>query len=121
MSLHIHRPSGNTVSQGILAFLVAVAALLSTFSLAGCNRIADAAPAGDHTVVPVRTPSTEIIGQEVAVLTEAPNVPPPITRTHATRVIVNLDVVEKTMRLADSVEYTMWTFGGTTPGRFIRV
>src|SRR5690349_14110797 len=25
------------------------------------------------------------------------------------------------MRLADSVEYTMWTFGGTMPGRFIRV
>ena len=120
MSLHIHRPT-HAVSQTILAFLVAVAALLLTFSLAGCNRLADAAPASDHASVPVRTPNTEIVGQEVAVLTEAPNVPPAITRTHATRVIVNLDVVEKTMRLADSVEYTMWTFGGTTPGRFIRV
>jgi nitrite reductase (NO-forming) len=55
------------------------------------------------------------------VLTEAPNVPPPITRPHATRVIVNLEVIEKPMRLADSVEYTMWTFGGSVPGRFIRV
>jgi nitrite reductase (NO-forming) len=71
--------------------------------------------------VPVRTPSDAIVGQEVAMLTAAPNVPPPITRTHATRVIVNLDVTEARMRLADSAEYTMWTFGGTVPGRFIRV
>jgi nitrite reductase (NO-forming) len=48
-------------------------------------------------------------------------VPAPITRGYATKVIVNLEVVEKTMRLADSVEYTMWTFGGQVPGTFIRV
>ena len=120
MSLHTHRPT-HAVSQTILAFIVAVAALLFTFSLAGCNRIADAATAGDHAAVPVRTPNAEIVGEEVAVLTEAPNVPPVITRTHATKVIVNLDVIEKTMRLADGVDYTMWTFGGTMPGRFIRV
>jgi nitrite reductase (NO-forming) len=120
MSLHIQRPT-HAVSQTVLAFILAVAALLLTFSLAGCNRVADAAPTGDHAVVPVRTPNSEIVGQEVAVLTEAPNVPPPITRTHATKVIVNLDVIEKTMRLADSVEYTMWTFGGSMPGKFIRV
>ncbi len=71
--------------------------------------------------VPVHAPSDAIVGQEVAVLTEAPRVPPPITRTHATRVIVNLEVIEKQMRLADSVEYSMWTFGGSVPGRFIRV
>ena len=71
--------------------------------------------------VPVRTASEEIHGRELAVLTSAPNVPPPITRTHATRVIVNLEVIEKQMRLADSVEYSMWTFGGSVPGRFIRV
>jgi nitrite reductase (NO-forming) len=120
MSFHIHRPNGQTVSQTILAFLMAVAALLFTFSLAGCNR-ADAALTSDHTVVPVRAPNSEIVGEEVAVLTEAPNVPPAITRAHATKVIVNLDVIEKTMRLADGVDYTMWTFGGSMPGRFIRV
>jgi len=121
MSLHSHRPVGITVTQTLLALLVAFAALLLTFSMAGCSRIADATPAGDHAAVPVRAPSDEIVGQEVAVLTEAPNVPAPITRTHATKVIVNLDVIEKTMRLADGVDYTMWTFGGTMPGRFIRV
>jgi nitrite reductase (NO-forming) len=121
MSLRIHRPTGHTVAQTILACLVAIAAMLLTFSLAGCSGVADAAPSKDLTAVPVHTPSTELVGQEVAVLTEAPNVPPAITRTHATKVIVNLDVIEKTMRLADGVDYTMWTFGGSTPGRFIRV
>ena len=54
-------------------------------------------------------------------MTVAPAVPAPITRKHATRVIVNLDVIEKPMRLADGVEYTMWTFGGVVPGTFMRV
>ena len=63
----------------------------------------------------------EIQGQEVAVLTSAPDVPPPIERDHATRVIVNLEVVETVQQLADGVEYNMWTFGGEVPGKFIRV
>jgi nitrite reductase (NO-forming) len=63
----------------------------------------------------------EIRGEETAVLTAAPNVPPPITRRHATRVIVELETIEKVMRLADGVDYTFWTFGGNVPGQFIRV
>jgi nitrite reductase (NO-forming) len=62
-----------------------------------------------------------IRGEETAVLTAAPMVPPPITRRHATRVVVNLETHEQTGRLADGVEYTFWTFGGAVPGRFIRV
>jgi len=63
----------------------------------------------------------EIVGEEVAVLTFAPQVPPPITRQHATKVIVKLEVIEKVKRLADGVEYLFWTFGGEVPGKFIRV
>ena len=63
----------------------------------------------------------EISGEEHAVLTQAPNVPPPITRKHATKVIVEMEVIEKTMRLADGVEYVFWTFGGQVPGEFIRI
>jgi nitrite reductase (NO-forming) len=63
----------------------------------------------------------EVTDQENAVLAEAPNVPPPITRKYATRVIVNLEVKEVTKRLADGVEYTFWTFGGNVPGSFIRI
>jgi len=67
------------------------------------------------------TAAPEIIGAENAVLTQAPNVPPPITRRHATKVIINLEVREVTRRLADGVEYTFWTFGGSVPGSFIRI
>jgi len=58
---------------------------------------------------------------ESAVLTAPPNVPPPIGRRHAARVVVNLEVREIVARLADGVDYTFWTFGGTVPGSFIRV
>ena len=111
-------------SQSIRTAIVitaAAAALLAASALAGCTMPADATELRAAVAVPVRTPSDEIVGQETAVLTAAPKVPAPITRTHATRVIVNLDVTEKAMRLADGVEYTMWTFGGSVPGTFIRV
>ena len=70
--------------------------------------------------IPVRQ-APAIRGEERAELTAPPMVPKPITRNYATKVIVDLEVTEKTMRLADGVEYTFWTFGGTVPGRFIRV
>lgn len=63
----------------------------------------------------------EATGEEHAVLTQAPNVPPPITRKHATKVIINLEVREVTKHLADGVDYTFWTFGGDVPGSFIRI
>ncbi len=62
-----------------------------------------------------------ITGEETAVLTQAPNVPPPIQRRFATKVVVNLEVREVTKRLADGVEYVFWTFGGDVPGSFIRI
>lgn len=62
-----------------------------------------------------------IRGQEIADLTYAPDVPPPIKRNHATKVVVHLEVRETESRLADGVMYTFWTFGGKVPGKFIRV
>jgi nitrite reductase (NO-forming) len=62
-----------------------------------------------------------IQGEEVAVLTFAPHVPPPIKRKHATKVIVNLEVKEVVKKIADGVDYLFWTFGGEVPGKFIRV
>ncbi len=63
----------------------------------------------------------EVIGEEKAVLTAAPNVPPPIKRKHATKVVVHLEVRELVKRMADGVDYLFWTFGGEVPGLFIRV
>ena len=62
-----------------------------------------------------------IIGEEVAVLAQAPRVPPPIRRSHATKVIVTLEVREVVRHLADGVDYLFWTFGGEVPGSFIRI
>ncbi len=56
-----------------------------------------------------------------AVLTAPPHVPPPITRKTPAKVVVDLEMVEKEMRMADGVTYAFWTFGGTVPGSFIRV
>lgn len=54
-------------------------------------------------------------------LTYAPNVPPPIKRKKPARVKIELETVEVTKRLADGVNYTFWTFGGTVPGPMMRV
>jgi nitrite reductase (NO-forming) len=62
-----------------------------------------------------------VIGEENAIVTDAPNVPPPIQRDHATKVIVHLEIREVEGRLADGVRYTFWTFGGHVPGKFIRI
>lgn len=56
-----------------------------------------------------------------AVLTSPPNVPPPVSRNHPAKVIVELEVIEKEMPISEGVTYTYWTFGGTVPGSFIRV
>ena len=56
-----------------------------------------------------------------AILTSPPEVPPPTGRDYPAKVIVNLEVVEKDMPIAEGVNYTFWTFGGTVPGSFIRV
>lgn len=68
----------------------------------------------------VRIPQ-EVQGEEVAVLAHAPSVPPPITRNHPTKVIVELETVERVGQLAHGVEYTYWTFNGSVPGPMIRV
>jgi nitrite reductase (NO-forming) len=58
---------------------------------------------------------------EKAILTQAPNVPPSITRKFAAKVVINMETQEKVMRMADGVDYMFWTFGGQVPGQFIRV
>ena len=62
------------------------------------------------------------IGEPVeAVLTDPPFVPPPINRKEPKKIIVKLEVREVVKPIADGVNYTFWTFGGTVPGKFIRV
>jgi nitrite reductase (NO-forming) len=65
--------------------------------------------------------SSKIGGVEDAILTTAPEVPPPITRDYPSKVIVHLFTKEVTGRLADSTQYPFWTFNGSVPGPMIRV
>jgi len=98
--------SGNSLPT--IAFLLFAAVMITT----SCNK---------NSRQPGNSKLEEIKGGEVAVLTFAPNVPPPISRKHATKVIVNLEVIEKEMEMMDGVKYNFWTFGGQVPGKFIRV
>lgn len=70
---------------------------------------------------PLKQTDQPLSGSEEAVLTDAPHVPPPITRDHPTKVTVKLEVQELVKRMADGVDYTFWTFGGSVPGKFMRI
>jgi nitrite reductase (NO-forming) len=49
-----------------------------------------------------------------------PLVPKPIGDRKATKLIVNMEILEKEGEMADGVRYVFWTFGGSVPGSFIR-
>jgi nitrite reductase (NO-forming) len=53
--------------------------------------------------------------------TFAPAVPQPTGRKAPAKVIVELEVKEVVLSIAEGVSYTFWTFGGQVPGKFIRV
>src|SRR5437660_1665977 len=103
-----------SIHAGVTA-LAAVLLALSARQLAAAANQAAAPSTGAKLVDP------DVTGVETAVLTQAPNVPPPITRKKPAKVIVTVEVREVTKRLADGVEYVFWTFGGDVPGSFIRV
>jgi len=65
--------------------------------------------------------SEAALPQVRAILTAAPTVPPPVDRAGNAKVIVDLETTEVKGELADGVQYTFWTFGGTVPGPFVRV
>ena len=73
------------------------------------------APAGAVFAVEAALP---VIVQE---LVAPPAVPAPITRKTPARVVVNLTVEEVEKEIAPGTRYMFWTFGGTVPGKMIRV
>ena len=56
----------------------------------------------------------------IAELTSPPNVPTPVGRRKAKKLIVEMEILEKEGEISDGVTYVYWTFGGTVPGSFIR-
>ncbi|MCI0536638.1 MAG: copper-containing nitrite reductase [Verrucomicrobiales bacterium] len=109
-------PEGGTPNQ-----LRSHSGAFSNTLLAACVGFLLSAASALASDVNSRPTDPSVQGEETAVLTFAPNVPPPIQRTYATKVKVELEVVEAARKLADGVEYLFWTFGGEVPGKFIRV
>ncbi|TXH14900.1 MAG: nitrite reductase, copper-containing [Gammaproteobacteria bacterium] len=113
------------MQRALFAPFLATACLALAVGLSGCQ---DNAPSQAQAAVPVDTggslkgdfgpPQGEPIQ---AVLTSPPHVPPATNRDHPAKVIVDLEVRELDMEIAEGVTYTFWTFGGTVPGSFIRV
>lgn len=56
----------------------------------------------------------------IAELTAPPNVPTPIGKRKAKKLIVDMEILELEGTIADGVTYLYWTFDGTVPGSFIR-
>jgi nitrite reductase (NO-forming) len=77
--------------------------------------------AADAAAQPIPAAVERMMDTEKAVLTTAPQVPPPIARNVPAKVVIDLEVKEYTARLSDGVEYTFWGFGGSVPGPFMRV
>ncbi|WP_456090699.1 copper-containing nitrite reductase [Neisseria sp.] len=108
------------------------ALIASVFALAACGEQAAKpaetpaatasaeAPAASNSQAAAETPSSELPVID-AIVTHAPEVPPPTDRDHPAKVRVKMETVEKTMKMDDGVEYRYWTFDGDVPGRMIRV
>lgn len=100
--------------------------ILSTAVLSACsNRSAEktthttidkpAASASANVTAPPEGPPIQ------AELTKPPFVPPPIQRNTPAKIILDLEVLELAMPITEGVSYTFWTFGGTVPGKFMRI
>ncbi|QEY23404.1 copper-containing nitrite reductase [Neisseria animalis] len=108
----------------------ALAAIIaSMFALAACggDKPAEqaAAPAAAVEASAPAAQAADVPSSELpvidAVTTHAPEVPPAIDRDHPAKVRVKMTTVEKTMKMADGVDYHYWTFDGDVPGQMIRV
>lgn len=100
-----------------LKVLVSMVSVALAFSACGgkVNEQSSSSSANQASSAASRLPVIE------AVLTQAPNVPPPVARNYAAKIVVNMETQEKVMRMADGVDYMFWTFGGQVPGQFMRI
>ena len=81
-------------------------------------------PGMDHTGAPVAVAAPASSAKPVTVAEisrPAADVPPPITRTTPTTVVVTLTTKEVVAKLDDGQTYSYWTFDGTVPGPMLRV
>ncbi|MGJ8619738.1 MAG: copper-containing nitrite reductase [Methylophilaceae bacterium] len=101
-----------------LRIKVLASIISALLSVTACDRSSEKQASISSDSETKATSNLQVIKAE---LTHAPNVPPPITRDYSAKVVVNMETVEKIMRMADGVDYMYWTFGGQVPGNFIRI
>jgi copper-containing nitrite reductase len=64
--------------------------------------------------------SLPVVNDPVLYMSKAPLVPPPVSRKHPARLIVDLQSTVKRSKLSLTEDYEFWTFNDTVPGPFIR-
>ena len=100
-------------------FLKAGAFGMTTLTLTGLNLI-PSVQAVDNRDNATKMASVELPEIE-AELVAAPNVPQPIKRRYAAKIIVKLTAFEQIMALMPGVQFKFWTFNGQVPAPLIRV
>jgi len=104
--------------MGNFKMKVLVSMVSAALALAACAQVTEKSASANKAPETVSASKLPVVQ---AVLTQAPNVPPPITRKYPAKVVVHMETQEKVMRMADGVEYMYWTFGGQVPGQFMRI
>ncbi len=92
--------------------LFTVVLAIGALSLNSCQE-----PAQKQSIAPV---NMKVSGASEAELTAPPMVPKPVGNRQATKLTVNMEIIEKEGEMADGVKYIYWTYGGSVPGSFIR-
>jgi nitrite reductase (NO-forming) len=112
------------VTRKTLSALVLSVSALSVLATMSCERVTQPpSPGASATQSPpeeadvTSTPEHTVTAE----LTTAPEVPLRPVRKHPAKVVVNLEVTEVEREIAPGVKYTLWTFGGSVPGKMIRV
>jgi nitrite reductase (NO-forming) len=89
--------------------------LISIFTLLSCKTDKETNKNDSLFAINIKTQ-----GQVEAELTAPPFVPKPVGKRKATKLTVNMEIIEKEAEMTDGVTYMYWTFGGSVPGSFIR-
>ena len=90
--------------------------VFGAFTLFSCSGESD----GKNGVKKMNPEDIKVTSEMEADLTSPPFVPASTAGRDATKLIVDMEILEQTGEMASGVEYVYWTFGGTVPGSFIR-
>lgn len=122
MTLH-----NRTRMRGAIGLGASMLCLAAIVGCGGCGGHDTSTPPTTPTVpesdviAPIPTIDPAALPRIDARLGVPPNAAPPTGRRAPAHVVVEIEVKEQEVELADGVRYVMWTFGGTVPGPMIRI